>query len=1111
MDVGSARGRLARLRSGAALLALGVAMALSGSARGQSDEPLFTFAQISDSQAETAADQARFEQVLGALVSAGGAGALIPRPIDFVLFAGDLVAHADSPSEWLQWATTVDGSLTASGIPFRAVPGNHDQDGFGVGHYEFYVGDSDVWDVDSAHVRGQNGLVADTGWSGLRIIGFNNSNGAWNQISAADLAVVDAKVDSAAAAEENVLLLAHHPHDGQGLTPLASVLPKPAIVGYLRGHSGSPHADSGLAGVANPNAWDLDTNSAFEDGAILYYEVFAHEIRVYVIALATNPSSLPAPESIALPYAMRPAAPVAPTADFTATPTSGPAPLAVSLADLSTGSPTGWLWSFGDGATSSERNPSHTYATPGVYDVSLQASNAGGSHTLVRGGFVSALEPPPAQTYLPAADARVNSGNPNSNYGTDSVLRIRAGAPSYRTYLRFDVGGIGSAPVLSATLRLFATDSTNSGGSVYPVDGGWTETGITWNNAPALAGTPLASVAGVVANQWVEYDVTPAVSGDGSVAFGLATESTNSGYFTSREGASPPQLVVQTGAVAAPTANFALTPAQGTAPLAVAFTDLSSGGPTSWLWDFGDGQTSSEANPVHVYAEPGSYDVRLTASNSHGSDVLLRAAALEVTAPVLPVADFSATPTAGAAALTVAFTDLSSGEPTSWLWEFGDGTTSSARHPSHTYGTPGVYDVSLTASNAEGPSTALRAGYVTVSPSAPSQVFTPAADARVSQSSPSANYGAEPTLRAKSGSSTQRSYLRFDTTALGSASVVSARLRLYVTDASSSGGSVYEVDAGWSESGISWQTAPALPASALDAAGAAVLGEWVELDVTPAVRAGEVAFAIASASTNSVNYSSRQGTSPPELVVETGAPLAPVAEFTAAPTSGPAPLPVAFTDLSGGGPTTWLWDFGDGSTSTAQSPEHTYAEPGLYGVSLTVGNAVGSDATTRTDYVAVAPPLPIDVFTPVADAKVYSAKPTSRYGATADLRLRDSTTGSYRSFLRFGVDGDPAPVVKATLRLFVDEGSDDGGALHVVPDDWSEADLSWSTAPPLDGAPVASLGPVASGQWVEVDVTGVVIGNGSWAFGLRNADTDSAYYSSREGLHPPELVIERAY
>jgi PKD repeat protein len=1100
-----------RLAGVIALLVVLVGAWLPGGAAAQSGAPLFTFAQISDSQPTTDAEWARFENVLATLVASGGSGALIPRPVDFVLFAGDLVFHETSQSEWIRWANTMSAYLTANGIPFRAVPGNHDQDEVSVGYYEFYVADSDVWDTDSAVVVGHNGLVANTGWSGLRFIGFNNANGAWNQVSAADLALISSKVSAAAAANENVMLLAHHPHDGQDLMPLASVLPNPAIVGYERGHSGSPGARKGLDGVVNPNVWDLNTNSIVDDGGILYYEVFTNEIRVYTLEMVLNPTSLGTAKVIALPKAMRAATIPAPVANFSGTPTSGAAPLSVAFTDLSTGSPTSWLWTFGDGATSTTRNPTHVYSTPGVYDVSLRATNSSGSNTLARGAYVSALVPPPTQTFLPAADARVHSGNPNSNYGTDSVLRIRLGDPSYRSFLRFSLSGIGSRAVLSAKLRLFSTDSSSSGGSVFAVDSGWTETGITWNNAPPLGTSPLATKGSIGANQWVEYDVTSAVRGDGAVAFGLSTASSNSGYFSSREGSSPPQLVVQTGAPTAPTANFALTPAQGTAPLAVAFTDLSTGGPTSWLWSFGDNTTSTQANPIHVYQSAGTYDVRLTATNAQGSNSLLRSAAVQVAAPVPPTADFSGTPLAGEAPLVVAFTDLSTGNATSWLWSFGDGTTSTARHPSHTYTSAGVYTVQLTASNVAGGTTKVRSGYVSVSPPVPRQTFVPVADARTALGSPTRNYGSSSELRVRAGSSAYRSYLRFDASALGNLAVLRATLRLFVTDEASSGGSVYAIPSTWTETGITWENAPALPPTPLATAGAAALGAWVELDVTPAVRAGNVSFALASASSSSVYYSSREGSNPPQLVVETGAPIAPDADFSAAPTSGPAPLPVAFSDLSVGGPTSWLWSFGDGATSTARNPVHTYAAQGVYNVSLTVGNGVGSDALTRTGYVSVSAPLPINTFTPVADAKVSSASPTKVYGTTSDLRLRDSASGIYRSFVRFDATGISAPVVKATLRLWVDESSNDGGAVYVVPATWTEANLTWATAPLLDGTPVASRGAISAGQWVEFDVTSVVTGNGSWAFGLRNASSDSAYYSSREGAHPPQLVIERAY
>ena len=106
------------------------------------------------------------------------------------------------------------------------MPGNNDEQNSGApfGFYEFFIGDSGVWETDSGTVVGQNGPSVYTGWKGLRFIGFNNSNGADNQISSADLTQISARVTAAAAAGENPYLLAHHPHDDEGVIPLADVL-----------------------------------------------------------------------------------------------------------------------------------------------------------------------------------------------------------------------------------------------------------------------------------------------------------------------------------------------------------------------------------------------------------------------------------------------------------------------------------------------------------------------------------------------------------------------------------------------------------------------------------------------------------------------------------------------------------------------------------------------------------------------------------------------------------------------------------------------------------------------------------------------------------------------
>ena len=98
-------------------------------------------------------------------------------------------------------------------------------------------------------------------------------------------------------------------------------------------------------------------------------------------------------------------------------------------------------------------------------------------------------------------------------------------------------------------------------------------------------------------------------------------------------------------------------------------------------------------------------------------------------------------------------------------------------------------------------------------------------------------------------------------------------------------------------------------------------------------------------------------------------------------------------------------------------------------------------------------------------------------------------------------------MVRATLRLYVDDASDDGGAVSAVSSSWSEGTITWTTAPAL-GTTIGSFGAIVTGTWVEVDVTPAVTGNGSFAFGIGKSETSSAYYGSRESAHPPQLVIE---
>ncbi len=146
----------------------------------------------------------------------------------------------------------------------------------------------------------------------------------------------------------------------------------------------------------------------------------------------------------------------------------------------------------------------------------------------------------------------------------------------------------------------------------------------------------------------------------------------------------------------------------------IAFSDLSSGVPDNWQWNFGDGNTSTTQHPTHHYNAIGNYNVQLIVSNSFGTDTI--SLVVNVTAGTIN-GDFAADQVNYCSApVTINFTNLTT-DATSFLWDFGDGNTSTNENPSNTYTNTGTYTVTLIASSLFCPDdTIIKYSYINIDP-----------------------------------------------------------------------------------------------------------------------------------------------------------------------------------------------------------------------------------------------------------------------------------------------------------------------------------------------------------------------------------------------------------
>lgn len=384
--------------------------------------------------------------------------------------------------------------------------------------------------------------------------------------------------------------------------------------------------------------------------------------------------------------------------------------------------------------------------------------------------------------------------------------------------------------------------------------------------------------------------------------------------------------------------------------LDVLFSDASSGSPSSYSWDFGDGSSfDASRNPRHHYAAAKAYTVTLTVRNAAGESKKSKFVTVNNGPALTPDFKWEVN------GLTAVFTDLTTGDPTVWLWEFGDGHTSSARNPAHDYTAPGTYTVSLTAINDFGSRGAVKHVVTLLAP--PQAEFTSevsgltAIFSDASTGNPTAwtwDFGdcSENPICGDNRQNPSHTYAHagsFAVTLLVSNAAGSTRKSHFVTlggapaagfDATVRGPHVTFTDQSTNApTRWTWDFGDC-PGCALNTAQNPTHDYAV---------AGT--YSVTLTATNAIGSNS---------TTKTVKVVAPVAAFT----SNAIGREVAFTDFSSNYPEHWTWNFGDCATSPStctandiQNPRHTYAAAGSYNVTLTVRNSLGT--STTSDFVTV--------------------------------------------------------------------------------------------------------------------------------------------------------------
>jgi len=678
----------------------------------------------------------------------------------------------------------------------------------------------------------------------------------------------------------------------------------------------------------------------------------------------------------------------APVADFTADSVCIGQAMSFIDQSYSNGQPIiSWYWEFGDGATSTSANPSHTYATAGAYDVLLVVETAGQCsseivktvqvHYLPTANFewqggIACENDSTHFTDLsqPTGNATINAWFWQFGDGTTSDIQhpdhYYAASGNYAVSLQVtDIYGCQSSisqtvSVSDAPVSNFIYDNSDCDTVSFTSTGydpnGLNITSWYWNFDDPASGVNNVSTDQNPIHQYVNGGIYSVMH-----------------IITNESGCS--DTLYQDISISKPQAEYSYTSNCANFPVNFSDESTATGDPViAWAWDFNDGTSTTLSNPSHIFTSGGSYLVSLTVTTAGGCSSQI-AHVVEVNYG--PTTNFIHT-SLHCTSDSIQFTDVSTGNATlmTWEWQFGDGTTSDIPNPKHAYATSGTYLVNLRVTDAHG-------------------CYSDKTESLTIDQSPEANFNWDilncdttffTDYSNDNGSNLVAWNWTFDDPSSGTANISFDQNPSHKFTAAGN----YNVQLTVSNQHLCSDTLTQVVAYDAQPQSHFIFdtvcfGDSTHFtDITPvdfqSLQGWEWQFGdgVISHEQNPVHKYLAPGIYQVQLKVlnthfctdsilqDVWVHDLPVVNFS--PDSSCFASEISFIDETNynGTPNSWLWDFGDANTSTDQNPLHTYATEGSYQVSLTVtelaeGTAQGcSNTYTKAHYVN---PLPTVDFT----------------------------------------------------------------------------------------------------------------------------------------------------